>query len=56
MVWVAKTFKRWLNVGLVAASVVVLVGLIGGTIGMATTAGVCRNCGPALHSPDPGIA
>jgi hypothetical protein len=39
VVWVAKTFKRWLNVGLAAASVVVLVALIGGTIGLATTSG-----------------
>ena len=39
VVWVAKTFKRWLNMGLVAASVVVLVALIGGTIGLATTSG-----------------
>jgi uncharacterized membrane protein YqjE len=39
VVWVARTFKRWLNVGLVAASVVVLVAFVGGTIGLATTSG-----------------
>jgi uncharacterized protein YdbL (DUF1318 family) len=39
VMWVAKTFKRWLNVGLVAASVVVLVAVVGGTIGLATTSG-----------------
>ncbi len=37
--WVARTFKRWLNVGLVAASAVVLVAFVGGTIGLATTSG-----------------
>jgi uncharacterized membrane protein YqjE len=39
VMWVAKTFKRWLNVGLVAASLVVLVAFVGGTIGLATTSG-----------------
>jgi hypothetical protein len=39
VVWVARTFKRWLNVGLVAASVVVLVAFVAGTIGLATISG-----------------
>jgi hypothetical protein len=36
MVWVARTFKRWINRGLLAASIVVLVSLIGAAIGLTT--------------------
>ena len=39
LVWLARTFKRWVNTGLVAAAAVVLVTLVGGTIGLATTNG-----------------
>lgn len=33
-VWLARRFRRWINVGVVAASVVLLVGLVGGFIGL----------------------
>ena len=39
MVWVARTFKRWINPGLLAASTVVLVILIGAAIGLTTMNG-----------------
>ena len=39
LVWLARTFKRWVNTGLVAAAAVVLATLVGGTIGLATTSG-----------------
>ena len=39
MVWVARTFKRWINPGLLAASTVVLVILIGAGIGLTTASG-----------------
>ena len=39
MVWVARTFKRWINPGLLAASTVVLVILIGAGIGLTTVSG-----------------
>ena len=39
MVWVARTFKRWINPGLLAASTVVLVILIGAGIGLTTISG-----------------
>jgi hypothetical protein len=37
LVWVARTFRRWVNTGLVAAAAVVLATAVGGTIGLATT-------------------
>src|SRR5829696_7150106 len=39
LVWLARTFKRWVNTGLLAAAAVVLTTLVGGTIGLATTGG-----------------
>lgn len=39
LVWLARTFKRWVNTGLLAAAAVVLATLVGGTIGLATTSG-----------------
>jgi hypothetical protein len=39
LVWLARTFKRWVNTGLLAAAAVVLVTVVGGTIGLATTSG-----------------
>src|ERR671913_10676 len=39
LVWLGRTFKRWVNTGLLAAAAVVLVTLVSGTIGLATTSG-----------------
>jgi hypothetical protein len=39
LVWLARTFKRWVNTGLVVAAAVVLATLVGGTIGLASTSG-----------------
>lgn len=38
MVWLARTFRRWINPGLVAADVMLLVALIGAVIGLTGTA------------------
>ena len=39
LVWLGRTFKRWVNTGLLAAAAVVLATLVSGTIGLATTSG-----------------
>jgi hypothetical protein len=39
LVWLARTFKRWVNPGLLAAAAIVLATLVGGTIGLVVTSG-----------------